>query len=182
MHVSKISCPVVNERIAHLADNGSRGLTLELECSLDHAHLRRRRIKPCERRPIVHDEARTDDVRSSIHRPGHQGYLQQAGKLILVLNACFGVDDSTIVGDGAVRADEDVVGDGLSEDLDLEDVGDDFLSLPVDVWVHEGDVVVSGDDVAECRETLFDALNGDGVREGVAQVLELLVRCRTGDE
>jgi hypothetical protein len=108
--------------------------------------------------------------------------LQQAGKFILVLNARLGVDDSTVIGNGAVRSDEDVVGDGLSEDLDLEDVSDDFLSLPVDVWVHEGDVIVSGDDVAECRETLFDALNGDGVREGVAQVLELLVRCRTGDE
>jgi len=48
--------------------------------------------------------------------------------------------------------------------------------------VHEGDVVVGADDVAEGGEALFDALDGYGVREGVAQVLKFLVRCGGGDE
>lgn len=42
-----------------------------------------------------------------------------------------------------VRTNEDVAGDGLAKDFDLERVGDDFLGLPVNVWVHEGDVVVA---------------------------------------
>ena len=56
--------------------------------------------------------------------------------------------------------------------------GDDLLGLAIDIRVHEGDVVVARDDVPQCGEPLFDALDGDGVGEGVPEVLELLVgRC-----
>ena len=73
--------------------------------------------------------------------------------------------ETALVRDCAVAPDEDVVGDGLSEDLDFEHVGDDLLCLAVDVWVHERDVVVACDDVSEGGQSLFDALDRDGVRQ-----------------
>ena len=92
------------------------------------------------------------------------------------------MDEASLVRDRAVRADEDVVCDGLAENLDLEYVRDDLLRLAVDVGVHERDVVVARDDVAERGEALLDSLEGNGVGEGVAEVLELLVRRRRGHE
>lgn len=87
-----------------------------------------------------------------------------------------------LVRDRAIAAHQDVIGDGLSEDLDLEDIGDDLLGLAVDVWVDEGDVVVARDDVSERGESLFYPLDRDGVWQRVSQVLELLVRCRRWDK
>jgi len=92
------------------------------------------------------------------------------------------VYERTLVRQPAVRPDEDVVGDRLTEDLDLEHVGDDLLGLAVNVGMYERDKVVAGNDVAERGEALLDPLNRDGFRERVAEVLEFLVgRCR-GDE
>lgn len=67
-----------------------------------------------------------------------------------------------LVTDAAVAPDEDVVRDGLAEDLDLEYVGDDLLRLAVNVGVHERDVVVARDDVAQRRQALLDSLQCDG--------------------
>ena len=92
------------------------------------------------------------------------------------------MDEATLISDRAVRADEDVVRDRLAEDFDFEHVRDDLLRLAVDVRVHQGDMIVARDDVTERRETLFDALECDGVREGVAQVLQFLVCCGRGHE
>ena len=39
--------------------------------------------------------------------------------------------------------------------------------------MHEGDVVVGADDVAEGGEALFDALDLDAVGDAVSQVLQL---------
>ncbi len=59
------------------------------------------------------------------------------------------MDEAALVGDRAIAADENVVRDGLPEDFDLEDIGDDLFRFPVDVGVHEGDVVVARDDISE---------------------------------
>ena len=88
------------------------------------------------------------------------------------------MDKSSLVRDRAVRADEDIFGDGLAEDLDLEDVRDDLLRLTVDVRMHERDMIVACDNVTERGEALLDTLKGDGVWEGVTEVLEFLVRRR----
>ena len=80
-----------------------------------------------------------------------------------------------LVADPAIAPHEDVIGDGLTEDLDLEDVGDDLLRLSVDIGVDERHVVVGGDDVAEGGEALLNALEGDSGGERVAEVLKLLV-------
>jgi hypothetical protein len=66
------------------------------------------------------------------------------------------------------------------EDLDLEDVHDDLLHLTVDVRVYEHDMNIAHNNIAKRRETLLDTLEGDSIWEGVADVLELLVRHRRG--
>lgn len=89
----------------------------------------------------------------------------------MVLDRCFWMDETALIIDCTIRADEDVVRDRLTEHLYLEDVRDDLLRLAIDVRVDERDVVVARDHVSESGEPLFDALEGDGVREGVSQVL-----------
>lgn len=48
----------------------------------------------------------------------------------------------------AITSHEDVIGDCLPEDFDLQYVGDDLLGFAINVWVYEGDVVVTRDDVS----------------------------------
>ena len=137
------------------------------ECCLNDADLCCSGVEPSKCAPVIHDEARADNIGSAVdctslhptstpahpNRPSqsthHEGHLEQTAELVLVLHAGLWVDEAALVGDGAIRADEDVVGDGLAEDLDLEDVRDDLLRLAVDVGVHERDVVVACDHVAE---------------------------------
>ena len=88
------------------------------------------------------------------------------------------MNEPSLVRDRAVRADEDIFGDSLAEDLDLEDVRDDLLRLAVDVGMYERDMIVACDNVTERGETLLDTLEGDGVWEGVTEVLKLLIRRR----
>jgi hypothetical protein len=92
------------------------------------------------------------------------------------------VDKTTLICDCTIRADEDVVRDRLAEDLDLEDVRDNFLRLAVNVRVYQRNVIITSDDVTERRKSFFDTLKRNSVREGVAQVLQFLVRRRRGYE
>lgn len=82
-----------------------------------------------------------------------------------------------LVGKCHVRAGEDVRGDSLAEHLDAEGIGNDLLGFALEVWVHEGDVIVGADYVAEGGEAFFDSLDGDGGGEGVADVGHFLVGC-----
>jgi hypothetical protein len=111
-----------------------------------------------------------------------QRHLKQTAQLLLLNPRRARVNKSTLVAQSTVRPDEDIVRDRLPEDLDLEDVGDDLLRLTVNVRVDERDVVVACNDVSEGRETLLDALDSYGRREGVPEVLEFLVGRRVGDE
>lgn len=92
------------------------------------------------------------------------------------------MDESSLVGERTVRSDEHVGRDRLTEDLDLEHVGDDLLGLSVNIRVDERNVVVARDDVSERRQSLLDSLDGDRRGERVSQVLELLVGRRVGKE
>jgi hypothetical protein len=64
----------------------------------------------------------------------------------------------------------------LAEDLDFEDVRDDLLRLAINIRVHQRDVIVASDHVPKRRESLLNALKSNGVREGISQVLQFLVR------
>jgi hypothetical protein len=92
------------------------------------------------------------------------------------------MDKASLIRDRAVRANKDILGDSLTEDLHLEDICDYLLRLAVDVGVHERDVVVARDNVAERGEAFFDTLKRDGVWESIAEMLQLLVRRRRRHE
>jgi hypothetical protein len=92
------------------------------------------------------------------------------------------MDEPSLIRNRAVRSDEDVFGDSLAEDLDFESVRDDLLRLTVDLGMHERDIVVTRDNVAERGEALLDALEGDGVWKGVTEVLEFLIGRRRWHE
>lgn len=126
--------------------------------------------------PVVDDHAGADDGRAPVDAAGHERDLQQRGQLVLVLDRRLGVDDAALVGEGHVAADEDVVGDGLAEDLDAQHVRHQLLRLALQVRVHQRDVVVDADDVAQRRQPLFHPPHPHLVRQAVAQVLQLLVR------
>ena len=63
-----------------------------------------------------------------------------------------------MVGERHVGANEYVVGDGLAEDFDAQDVGDYFFRFALQVRVYEGDVVVGDDYVAQGGEAFFYSL------------------------
>lgn len=108
----------------------------------------------------------------------NEGDLKQATKLVLILYARLRMHESTLVGERTVRSDKDVIRDSLAEDLDLEYIRNNLFGLAVDIWVYECNIIVARDYISQGTETFLDTLDGDGIREGVAKVLELLV-CRS---
>lgn len=158
------SVEALHHRILQLPTDIPRPRPLaQPEHALQHANLRRRGVHPRNRHPIVDYHPRADEVTPPVHGAGDERHAHEARELVLVARRRLGVHEAALVREGHVGADEDVVGDGLPEDLDAEDVGDDLLRLALEVGVDEGDVVVCGDDVAEGREALFYSLGGVSV-------------------
>lgn len=89
---------------------------------------------------------------------------------------------STAIGQSHVAADEYIVCDCLPEDLHAKHIGYDFFRFSFDVRVDKGNMIVTADDVAESRQTFLDPLYFDGVRDCVAEMLELLVGGGRGDK
>ena len=156
--------------------DGRRTHTLaKLEDGLDNAELGGSGIQTGDGHPVVDDHTGTDDGRTSVDGTGNERNLQQRAQLVLVLDAGLGVDDTTGVAQAHVRANKDVVGNCLSEDLDTQNIGDDLLGLALQIRVDKGDVVVAANDVTEGGKALFNALDLYIVGDAVAQMLELLV-------
>ena len=57
--------------------------------------------------------------------------------------------DTAGIGECHVGADKHIVGDGLPEDFDAEDISDYLFGFALDIGMDKGDVVVSGDYVSE---------------------------------
>lgn len=102
----------------------------QAEHALDDAQLGGGGVEPRDGEPVVDDHARADDGAAAVDAARDEGHLQQGGELVLVADGGFWVDDAALVGEGHVRAREDVVGDRLPEDFDAEDVGD---SIPREI-------------------------------------------------
>ncbi len=85
------------------------------------------------------------------------------------------MDNSSLVAQGHIAPHQNIIGDCLPKDLHAKNIGDDFLGFTLDVGVHQGDVVISTDDVAEGGEALLNPLNLDGIWDRIAQVLQFLV-------
>ena len=99
--------------------------------------------------------------RETIATTHHEWHLEQTTQLVLILYARLGVHEAALIRDGTIASDENIIGDGLAEHFDLEDVCDDLFCLPIDVGVNERDIVVARYNVAERGETLLDALDPD---------------------
>jgi hypothetical protein len=121
----------------------------KLEDGLDNAELSGSGIQAGDGHPVVDNHTGTNDGRTSVDGTGNKRNLQQRAQLVLVLDAGLGVDDTTGVAQAHVRANKDVVGDCLSEDLDTQNIGNNLLSLALQIGVNKGDVVIAANDVAE---------------------------------
>ncbi len=78
---------------------------------------------------------------------------------------------AALVGNGAVGADENVVGDGLAEHLHIEDIHNNLFRLAVQVRMHECYIVIASNHIAQRRQPLLDTLDSDTIGEGVSDVL-----------
>jgi hypothetical protein len=78
---------------------------------------------------------------------------------------------SHLVAQSTITPDQNVAGHRLPKHLDLQDIGNDFLGLPVQIRVNERDVIVTDDDVSQSAQPLLDPLEGDLGREGISEVL-----------
>lgn len=121
------------------------------ENGLDHTQLSCGGIKTGNSQPVVNNHSCADDGGTSVDGASDEWNLEKRGQLILVLDRGLWVDDSSLVGECHVRSDQDVVGNGLTENLDAENIGDDFLGFALNIWVDKCDMVVTDDYVSECR-------------------------------
>ena len=82
----------------------------------------------------------------------------------------------TLIAQCTVASSQDIISaNRLPEDLDAQDVRNDLLRLPLNVWVHQRHVVVAADDVSQGGQALFYPLDLHRVGNGVSQMLEFLV-------
>ena len=169
--------------ILHVGVDVARPVAVaQAEHALDNRQLRRRGIQTRHRQPVIDNHAGANNLAAAVYRARDQRHLQQRRQLVLVLDTRLGMHQTALVAQAHVRAHKHIVRDRLAEHLHPQDVGNDFLRLALEVRVDEGNVVVGGNDVAEGREALLDALDAHAVGERVAQVLQLLVRGGGGDE
>mmetsp|Transcript_11303 Transcript_11303/g.32569 ORF Transcript_11303/g.32569 Transcript_11303/m.32569 type:complete len:202 (-) Transcript_11303:230-835(-) len=92
------------------------------------------------------------------------------------------MNHSTLVGNVHIGTDEGLPPDGLSKDLDAQNVRDDLFRFPIRVWMYESDVIVGTNNVTESRQSFLDALDHDLVGQRVSEVLQFLVRGGVGDQ
>ncbi|CAG9996609.1 unnamed protein product [Clonostachys byssicola] len=123
-------------RILHVGVDvaGSESLA-EAEDTLNDAELGCGGVETSDGEPVIDDHAGADDI---------------AAALVLILDAGLGVDQSALVREAHVTADQDVISYRLTENLDAQNIGDDLFSLALQIRVDQGYVVVRNNDVAKC--------------------------------
>lgn len=90
--------------------------------------------------------------------------------------------ETTLIAQTHVASNKHIIGNSLPEDFHTQYICDDLLGLSFKIWVDQRNVIVRNDDVSKRTQPLLDSLNPDRVGKGVAEVLQLLVRGRGGDE
>lgn len=93
---------VVNERVAHLVDDGGAGLALEAEGGLDDGHLGGGGVETGEGAPVVDDHAGANDLGTAVDGSGDEGHLQQRRELVQLRTGGLGVDETALEGDVSV--------------------------------------------------------------------------------
>ncbi len=132
---------------------------LQLKDGLDHLHLCGCGFKPAERCPIVDDQPCAYHVRASVDGPCAQWHLQQVRQLFQLLHCGLGVDQSPLVAEHAVSADQHVICNCVSENLDTQSIRYDLLSLFIQVRVNQGHIVVACHTVSERGQFFLDSDN-----------------------
>jgi hypothetical protein len=78
---------------------------------------------------------------------------------------------SHLVAQCTITSNQNVARHRLPKYLDLQDIGNDLLGLPVQIRVNERDVIITDDDVSQSAQPLLDPLEGDLGGEGISEVL-----------
>ena len=68
--------------------------------------------------PVVDDHARTHDRATAVYTTSHKRHLEQTRQLVLILDACLWVHNTTLIAESHVATSEHVVRDSLPENLD----------------------------------------------------------------
>jgi hypothetical protein len=84
-------CEGINERRAHVLDDGAGARAAKLEDALHHADLCGGCVHTAERAPVVDHHAGAQHVAASVDRARHQGHLQQRRQLLQVFYRCAGM-------------------------------------------------------------------------------------------
>lgn len=130
------SVKTLDHGILHAGVNVARALALtKSEHALNDTEFSGSGIKSGNGEPVVDNHAGADDVGAAVDTTGDKGNLKQAGKLILVLDSCLGVNETTLVRKAHVTADEHVISDRLSENLDSKDICNDLFRLTLQIRV-----------------------------------------------
>lgn len=94
--------------------------------------------------------------------------LQQTSKLVLVLNGAVGMNQSALVAEGTIAANQYITGDSFAKHLNLQRVGNNFLSFAVNVGMNQSNVIIARNNIAQCTKTLFNSLNGNRIWKGIS--------------
>jgi hypothetical protein len=56
---------------------------------------------------------------------------------------------AALIRDGTITSHQHIISDRLPEHLDLQDIGDDFFCLPVNIWMYQCNIIVTRDDISQ---------------------------------
>jgi len=119
------------------------------EDRLDDGELGRCGIKTSDSHPVIDNHTRTNDSATAVHTTSYKRHLEQTRQLVLILNACLWVHDTTLIAQSHVASCEHIVRDGLPEHLHAQHIGYDLLCFAFYIRVYESDVIVATYYVAE---------------------------------
>lgn len=157
-------------------------MLLQLENTLNDLNLSSCGLETAEGRPVIHDEAGGEHIRTSVDGSGAQWDLQQVRQLVELLHGGLGVNQASVVVKGAVGAYKHVVGDCRAEDLHAEGVLDELLGLFVEVGVDQRHEVITGDAVAQSRQLFLDPLDLDALWQTIPDIPELMILSGIGNQ
>ena len=92
------------------------------------------------------------------------------------------MNETTLVGENTVATHESITGNRLTEDLNSQNISDNFLSFllcklyriityTIEIGVQESNVVVTSNEIAQRRKTFVNTLNNDFIRKRITDVL-----------
>ncbi|RUP45041.1 hypothetical protein BC936DRAFT_148683 [Jimgerdemannia flammicorona] len=84
-------------------------------------------VEAGEGAPVVDNEASADHVGAAVDGSSDKRDLEERRKLVLVLDRGARMHKPALIADRAEGADEDVIGDSLAKNFNLEDISNNFF-------------------------------------------------------